>query len=65
MALMLHRDLLRTRRSDPVIALQGAGGFDGASLSDHVLMLRWFDDRCGDRLLVVNLGRDVPPEATP
>jgi maltooligosyltrehalose trehalohydrolase len=59
-AYALHRDLLRLRREDPVISKQGSDGLDGAALSAHCLILRYFtpayDD---DRLLVVNLGSDL------
>jgi maltooligosyltrehalose trehalohydrolase len=55
----LHRDLLRLRREDAVFHAQGAGGFDGAVLSAEAFVLRWFGGADGDRLLVVNLGRDL------
>lgn len=64
-ALRLHRDLLRLRREDPVIRAQGRGGFDGAVLTDTAFLLRWFDEARGDRLLLVNLGRDVFDRALP
>jgi maltooligosyltrehalose trehalohydrolase len=52
----LHRDLLKIRREDAVIAEQDARSFDGAVLGPHIFVLRWFDDVHGDRLLLVNLG---------
>jgi maltooligosyltrehalose trehalohydrolase len=55
----LHRDLLKLRRHDPVFRAQGARGFDGAVLSAEAFVLRWFGDADDDRLLVVNLGRDL------
>jgi maltooligosyltrehalose trehalohydrolase len=62
-ALALHRDLLHLRRSDPAIAAQGEGAvtLDGAALNDHCLVLRYFVGDSGDedRLLLVNLGRDL------
>ncbi len=64
-ALRLHKDLLAIRRTDAVIAGQGVNGFDGAALNNQVLILRWFDAERGDRLLVVNLGKDIPPESAP
>lgn len=64
-ALRLHRDLLALRRSDPVIAGQGANGFDGAVICASVFVLRWFDSTEGDRLLVVNLGADVHQRPVP
>ncbi len=54
-ALALHRDLLALRRDDPVISQQRVEMFDGATLSEHAFVLRWFDVTHGDRLLVVNL----------
>jgi maltooligosyltrehalose trehalohydrolase len=56
----LHKDLLRLRREDPVLASQRKWGVDGAVLGGEALVLRYFGERHGDdRLLVVNLGRDV------
>ena len=57
---VLHRDLLKVRREDPVISQQGAHGLDGAVLSSECFILRYFTpDFSNDRLLVVNLGRDL------
>lgn len=55
-ALAFHRDLIRLRREDPVIRLQHPRMLDGAVLSAHAFVLRYFGDALGDRLLVVNLG---------
>jgi maltooligosyltrehalose trehalohydrolase len=55
----LHADLLALRRGDPVIARQSRQALDGAVLSGHAFVLRWFDPQEGDRLLAVNLGVDV------
>jgi maltooligosyltrehalose trehalohydrolase len=56
----LHRDLLRLRREDPVIASQDeVRSFDGAVLGEHAFVLRWFDAHHGDRLLVVNFGSEL------
>jgi maltooligosyltrehalose trehalohydrolase len=52
----LHKDLIRLRREDPVIRLQQPRMIDGAVLSTHAFVLRYFGDALGDRLLVVNLG---------
>jgi maltooligosyltrehalose trehalohydrolase len=54
--LRLHRDLLRIRREDPVISQQDVGNIDGAVLTQHAFILRWFDEVHGDRLLVVSTG---------
>ncbi|HEX3128063.1 MAG TPA: malto-oligosyltrehalose trehalohydrolase [Thermoanaerobaculia bacterium] len=50
----LHRDLLRLRREDAAFL----GRMDGAVLTSDALVLRFFDPE-GDRLLLVNLGRDL------
>ena len=55
----LHCDLLKLRREDPVFRLQQRGVVDGAVLSSHAFLLRFFGDQCDDRLLVVNLGIDL------
>jgi maltooligosyltrehalose trehalohydrolase len=58
-AYALHRDLLRMRHDDPVFQAQAEAGLEGAVLSTEALVLRWFGGSHGDRLLVVNLGRDL------
>ncbi len=65
-AYALHRDLLRLRREDPVISLQGEKGIDGAVLSANCFVLRFFsDDFKNDRLLLVNLGVDLDLNPAP
>ncbi len=54
----LHTDLLRLRREDPVLRLQTDAVFDGAVLSEDCFLLRFFAEE-GDRLLLVNFGRDL------
>jgi len=61
----LHRDLLALRRDDAVFSAQGAHGIDGAVLSPEAFVLRFFGDGAGDRLLVVNLGGDLPLPIVP
>ena len=59
-AVELHRDLIALRRGDPTIARQGADGLDGAVLGPEAFVLRFFGAQPdGDRLVVVNLGRDL------
>jgi maltooligosyltrehalose trehalohydrolase len=60
-AYALHIDLLRLRREDPVFRIQGAGGVDGAVLGPEAFVLRFFGVGLDldDRLLCVNLGRDL------
>lgn len=55
----LHKDLLRLRREDTVFAAQKPGGLDGSVLADECLLLRFFGEGDDDRLLLVNLGRDL------
>ena len=71
----LTKDLLKLRRDDPVFQAQKPRGVDGAVLGEQAFVLRYFQDDGQDRLLVVNLGRDLhlltcpepllaPPEGT-
>ncbi|MGZ4996259.1 MAG: malto-oligosyltrehalose trehalohydrolase [Methylobacter sp.] len=57
----LHRDLLSLRRDDPVFqSSQQSNRIDGAVLSPDALVIRFFGENPGDdRLLVVNLSRDL------
>ena len=61
----LHADLLRLRRDDPVFRLQKRGGLDGAVFSDEAFVLRYFGQNGDDRLLLVNLGRDLHLDPAP
>ncbi|MBL8800087.1 MAG: malto-oligosyltrehalose trehalohydrolase [Planctomycetia bacterium] len=56
--LALHRDLLRLRREDLVLR-QEHPRFDGAVLGPQAFCLRYFGANGEDRLLIVNLGRDL------
>jgi maltooligosyltrehalose trehalohydrolase len=60
----LHADLLRLRREDPVLRRWRKGAYDGAVLSEHVFALRSFHSG-DDRLLIVNLGRDLHLDPAP
>ena len=56
----LHRDLLQLRKTDPVIARADARRLDGAVLSEDAFVVRFFSDGSDDdRLLIVDLGRDL------
>jgi maltooligosyltrehalose trehalohydrolase len=56
----LHRGLLRLRREEPAFRTQRTGGVDGAVLGAQAFVLRFFgDNEMDDRLLLVNLGRDL------
>jgi maltooligosyltrehalose trehalohydrolase len=73
----LHRDLLRVRRQTRAFSAQAWRGVDGAVLGDEAFVLRFFDGAPGaagappqagdegDRLLIVNLGRDLDCAAAP
>jgi len=54
----LHRDLLRLRRDDPAFAAGRRDLMHAAVLAEQALALRFFSPQ-GDRLLIVNLGRDL------
>jgi maltooligosyltrehalose trehalohydrolase len=55
----LHRDLLRLRREDPIFAAQQAERIYGAVLAAEAFLLRYRGESDHDRLLLVNLGRDL------
>lgn len=57
-ALALHRDLLRLRRTDPMIARQEKSAIEGSVIGAEAFALRWYSEDGDDRLLLVNLGRD-------
>lgn len=58
-AYAMHRDLLRLRREDPVFSAQRADRIHGAVIADEAFLLRYFGEAGDDRLLLVNLGRDL------
>jgi maltooligosyltrehalose trehalohydrolase len=57
----LHRDLLRMRKEDSVFRKQqGQRALEGAVLGLEAFVVRFFGDiESDDRLLIVNLGRDL------
>jgi maltooligosyltrehalose trehalohydrolase len=55
----MHRDLLQLRRQDPVFRSPRPRGVDGAVLGPQTFVVRFFAENGADRLLVVNLGRDL------
>ncbi len=61
----LHRDLLKLRRQDPVLSAQKRRGVDGAVLAPEAFLLRFFGEKGDDRLLLVNLGRDLHLDPAP
>jgi maltooligosyltrehalose trehalohydrolase len=57
---LLHEDLLRMRRTLPAFSAQRRGRLDGAVLSAHAFVLRFFGEApADDRLLIVNLGAEL------
>jgi maltooligosyltrehalose trehalohydrolase len=58
-AVALHRDLLRLRRDDPAFRAQARDRMHGAVLAPEAFLLRFLANGGGDRLLLVNLGRDL------
>lgn len=61
----LHRDLLRLRREDAAFRAQRLHGVDGAVLGPQAFALRYFLEDGHDRLLIVNLGRDLHLDPAP
>lgn len=55
----LYRDLLRLRREDPVIAAAYRIDIDGAIITDHAFVLRYFGG-ADERLLIFNFGVALP-----
>jgi maltooligosyltrehalose trehalohydrolase len=60
----LHRDLLALRRDDPVLGRRPRR-IDGVPLADAAWAPRFFTEDDTDRLLIVNLGRDLIVEPAP
>jgi maltooligosyltrehalose trehalohydrolase len=63
--LALHRDLLKLRREDHAFRSQRRRGVDGAVLGLEAFVLRFFVEGNEDRLLLVNLGRDLALHEAP
>src|ERR1051326_2290724 len=63
--LALHKDLLKLRREDPVFRAQRSDWIHGAVLGPEAFVLRFFGGADGDRLLIVNLGRDLHLRPSP
>jgi maltooligosyltrehalose trehalohydrolase len=58
-AYALHRDLLALRRDDPILG-DRSYCVEGATLTDEAWLLRYIVSGGQDRLLIVNLGIDLP-----
>jgi maltooligosyltrehalose trehalohydrolase len=55
----MHRDLIALRKSDAAFRAQQPGAVDGAVLGTEAFVLRFSLGSGDDRLLLVNLGRDL------
>ncbi|MGD9724175.1 MAG: malto-oligosyltrehalose trehalohydrolase [Pirellulales bacterium] len=58
-AYALHRDLFRLRRADAVFARQRADRIHASAITPEALLLRYVGDNGDDRLVLINLGRDL------
>ncbi len=56
---LLHQELIRLRREDPVLRRVRYRGPEGAVLGAEAFVLRYLDEEAEDRLLLVNLGREL------
>jgi maltooligosyltrehalose trehalohydrolase len=64
-AFAMHQDLLRLRRGEPALAVRDRRHVDGAVLGPEALVLRYFGGAGDDRILLVNLGRDLRLDPAP
>ena len=64
-AYALHKDLMALRRKDAVFSQQRRGAVDGAVIDLNAFVLRFFGGENGDRLLFINLGRDLHFDPAP
>lgn len=56
---VMHRDLIKLRKEDPVFKKMQRIKIDGAVINQDSFLLRYFDDEGhGDRLLIINFGPD-------
>ena len=58
---LLFQDLLKLRREDPTFRLQRCESIYGAVLGPEAFALRYLGGGSNDRLLLINLGRDLYP----
>jgi maltooligosyltrehalose trehalohydrolase len=62
---LLHADLLKLRRTDPVLRRGCYREFEAAVLAADAFLLRFFNVQWGDRLLLVNFGKDLHFDPAP
>lgn len=62
-AVLMHQDLLKLRKSETAFRLQRADRMFGAVIGPEAFLLHFFGESgdADDRLLIVNLGRDLFP----
>ena len=58
---LLFQDLLKLRREDPTFRLQRCESIHGAVLGPEAFALRYLGGGSNNRLLLINLGRDLYP----
>lgn len=63
--LLLHRDLLQLRREDPVFREQRSDWMHGAVIGPQALVLRFFGEQHGDRLILANFGCSLRLQPAP
>ncbi len=63
--LAMHRDLLALRRTDRAFSSHHRPAADGAVIGPDAFVLRFFESHGDDRLMVVNLGRDINRKSFP
>ncbi len=63
--LLMHRELIRLRKEDPLLGKALRGTFDGAVLGVSSFLLRFFGRALDDRLLLVNLGSHLHLDPAP
>jgi maltooligosyltrehalose trehalohydrolase len=62
---LMHRELVRLRREDPVFSIPLRGQLDGAVFTSDAFVLRYFGPENQHRLLFVNLGSDLELNPSP
>jgi maltooligosyltrehalose trehalohydrolase len=55
----MYKQVMQIRKQDPVFSRQGQDGLDGAVIGTDAFLLRFFGQKEDDRLMLVNLGRDI------
>jgi maltooligosyltrehalose trehalohydrolase len=62
--LKLYRDLIALKRTDPVLKAQDEIALDGAVFRGCIVLVRFYGPNgAGDRLLVLNLGKECVPRS--